>query len=204
MRRALADGLGRPRCGRRPLVHPGRHARTARSSTRDGLRGILHVDAARRLVTALPGTTVAEFGDPLWAAGLALANQGDIDTQAIAGAIATGTHGSGNALPSFSATMRACRLVDGHGEVVEIDETPARPAARRPGRDRDARRHDERDDRGLPGLQAERAHRAPAVRRRAGRLGRALRRRTATSRSSGCRARPRPSSTGWRRRPGSG
>ena len=88
-----------------------------------GLRGIRHVDGARRLVTALPGTTVAEFGDPLWAAGLALANQGDIDTQAIAGAIATGTHGSGNALPSFSATLRGCRLVDGRGEIVEIDET---------------------------------------------------------------------------------
>jgi FAD/FMN-containing dehydrogenase len=88
-----------------------------------GLRGIRHVDGARRLVTALPGTTVAEFGDPLWAAGLALANQGDIDTQAIAGAIATGTHGSGNALPSFSATLRGCRLVDGCGEIVEIDET---------------------------------------------------------------------------------
>jgi FAD/FMN-containing dehydrogenase len=89
----------------------------------DGLRGIVHVDTARGLVTALPGTTVAGFGDPLWAAGLALANQGDIDTQAIAGAIATGTHGSGNALPSFSATMRACRLVDGHGEIVDIDES---------------------------------------------------------------------------------
>ena len=88
-----------------------------------GLRGIRHVDGARHLVTALPGTTVAEFGGPLWAAGLALANQGDIDTQAIAGAIATGTHGSGNALPSFSATLRACRLVDGRGEIVEIDET---------------------------------------------------------------------------------
>jgi FAD/FMN-containing dehydrogenase len=88
-----------------------------------GLSGVTHIDAARRLVTALPGTTVGELGDPLWAAGLALANQGDIDTQAIAGAVATGTHGSGNTLPSFSAMLRACRLVDGHGEVVEIDET---------------------------------------------------------------------------------
>jgi FAD/FMN-containing dehydrogenase len=89
----------------------------------DGLRGIEHIDAARHRVTALPGTTVAEFGDPLWAAGLALSNQGDIDTQAIAGAVATGTHGSGSALPSFSATLRACRLVDGRGEIREIDET---------------------------------------------------------------------------------
>ena len=88
-----------------------------------GLRGVTEIDAAHRLVTALPGTTIGEFGDPLWAAGLALANQGDIDTQAIAGAIATGTHGSGNRLPSFSASLRACRLVNGRGELVEIDET---------------------------------------------------------------------------------
>jgi FAD/FMN-containing dehydrogenase len=89
----------------------------------DRMRGITHIDAQRRLVTALPGTTVAEFGDPLWAAGLALSNQGDIDTQAIAGAVATATHGSGQSLPSFSATLRACRLVDGRGELVEIGES---------------------------------------------------------------------------------
>jgi FAD/FMN-containing dehydrogenase len=62
------------------------------------LRGVIEIDAARQQVTALPKTTVGDFGEPLWEAGLALANQGDIDTQAIAGAIATGTHGSGNHL----------------------------------------------------------------------------------------------------------
>ena len=77
---------------------------------------------------------MGEFGDPLWEAGLALANQGDIDTQAIAGAVATGTHGSGNELPSFSATLRACRLVTGQGEVVEVDET--RPSCCAPRRSR--------------------------------------------------------------------
>ena len=122
VRRALAEGSGVRAAGAGHSFTPVVTTDGTILDT-DGLRGILDVDAARRLVTALPGTTVAEFGDPLWAAGLALANQGDIDTQAIAGAIATGTHGSGNALPSFSATMRACRLVDGHGEVVEIDES---------------------------------------------------------------------------------
>jgi FAD/FMN-containing dehydrogenase len=87
------------------------------------LRGVSGIDAVRRRVTALPGTTVGEFGDPLWDAGLALANQGDIDTQAIAGAVATGTHGSGVALQSVSATLRGCRLVSGRGELIEVDET---------------------------------------------------------------------------------
>jgi FAD/FMN-containing dehydrogenase len=122
LRRALADRTGIRPAGAghsfTPIVATGG---TVLEMQR--LRGITQIDVGRRRVTALPGTTVREFGDPLWASGLALANQGDIDTQAIAGAVATGTHGSGNALPSFSAAMRACRLVDGRGEVVEIDET---------------------------------------------------------------------------------
>lgn len=87
------------------------------------LGGITHVDPAARRVRALPGTAIGAFGEPLWDAGLALANQGDIDTQGIGGAIGTATHGSGVMLQSFSASMRACRLVDGTGEVVAIDES---------------------------------------------------------------------------------
>ncbi|HET6173571.1 MAG TPA: D-arabinono-1,4-lactone oxidase [Gaiellales bacterium] len=122
VRRALADGSGlRPAGAGHSFTPVIDTSGTVLELT--ALRGVTGIDAPRRLVTALPGTTVGEFGDPLWAAGLALANQGDIDTQAIAGAVATGTHGSGNALPSFSATLRACRLVDGRGEVVEIDES---------------------------------------------------------------------------------
>lgn len=87
------------------------------------LRGVIAIDAARQQVTALPKTTVGDFGEPLWEAGLALANQGDIDTQAIAGAIATGTHGSGNHLPSFSATLVGARFVDGLGNLVTVSAT---------------------------------------------------------------------------------
>ena len=32
----------------------------------DNLRGLLGIDAASRRVRALPGTTVGDFGDPLW------------------------------------------------------------------------------------------------------------------------------------------
>lgn len=86
-----------------------------------GFAGLTLVDAAARRVRALPGTAVGAFGEPLWERGLALANQGDIDTQGIAGAIGTATHGSGARLQSFSASMRSCRLVDGRGEVVVVD-----------------------------------------------------------------------------------
>ncbi len=87
------------------------------------LAGITQIDAVRRRIKALPGTAIGAFGEPLWAAGLALANQGDIDTQGISGAIGTATHGSGVHLQSFSASMRSCRIVDGTGEVVVIDQS---------------------------------------------------------------------------------
>ena len=69
------------------------------------LRGIIDIDPDELTVTAGPKTTIGDFGDPLWEHGLALANQGDIDTQAIAGAIATATHGSGLKQPNFSAAL---------------------------------------------------------------------------------------------------
>jgi FAD/FMN-containing dehydrogenase len=84
------------------------------------LSGVTACDEGARTVTALPGTPISAFGDVLWERGLALANQGDIDTQAIAGAVATGTHGSGVALGSFSSTVVSARLATGRGEVLEL------------------------------------------------------------------------------------
>jgi FAD/FMN-containing dehydrogenase len=84
------------------------------------LRGVLSVERRGRRAVALAGTSIRDFGEPLWEAGLALANQGDIDTQHIAGAVATGTHGSGIGLPSFSGSVTSVRLVDGTGAVVDV------------------------------------------------------------------------------------
>lgn len=93
------------------------------------LRGIIAIDVNSKRVRALPKTSIGDFGKPLWEQGLALANQGDIDTQAIAGAVATATHGSGRRYPNFSATVTGVRLVDGNGELVTIDAThPDLPA----------------------------------------------------------------------------
>jgi FAD/FMN-containing dehydrogenase len=86
------------------------------------LTGIVSIDKDRFLVKAGPRTTIAEFGQPLWEQGLSLSNQGDIDAQAIAGAIATGTHGSGRHFPSFSAVLEGVRLVDGMGNMVEVSQ----------------------------------------------------------------------------------
>jgi FAD/FMN-containing dehydrogenase len=94
--------------------------------TMDGLQGVTRVDGSTGRATALPGTTVGALGPPLWDAGFALANQGDIDTQGIAGAIGTCTHGSGLDLQSFSASLRSARLVTGSGDVIEVGPDDAR------------------------------------------------------------------------------
>jgi FAD/FMN-containing dehydrogenase len=86
------------------------------------MRGVVGTDAVRRRATARPATLIRDFYEPLWEAGLALRNQGDIDTQQIAGAVATATHGSGIGNPSLSGFVRGVRLVTGTGEVREIGE----------------------------------------------------------------------------------
>ena len=87
------------------------------------LSGVVATDAVGRRATALAATRIRDFYEPLWAAGLALRNQGDIDTQQIAGAVATGTHGSGTGCTSLSGVVRGMRLVTANGEVRDIDDS---------------------------------------------------------------------------------
>jgi len=87
-----------------------------------GNTGVTGTDKARRRVRAKAGTPIHAFGDRIWADGLALKNQGDIDKQSITGALSTGTHGSGIGLGSLSSELRWVRLINGHGDVVEICE----------------------------------------------------------------------------------
>ena len=86
------------------------------------LRGVVATDPVAKRATALPGTLIRDFYEPLWDVGLALRNQGDIDTQQIAGAVATGTHGSGTRYTSLSGVVRGVRLVTATGDVREVGE----------------------------------------------------------------------------------
>ena len=86
------------------------------------LSGVVDVDPVRRRATAWGGTQIRDFYHPLWEAGLALINQGDIDTQQIAGAVATATHGSGTRYTHLSGVVRRVRLVTAAGDIREIGE----------------------------------------------------------------------------------
>ena len=67
------------------------------------------------------GTRLHELGEHLRRYQLAMPNLGDVDTQAIAGAVGTGTHGSGRGLPSLSAQVTGVRLVTAAGNLRQID-----------------------------------------------------------------------------------
>jgi FAD/FMN-containing dehydrogenase len=54
---------------------------------------------------------------------MSLRNQGDIDKQAIAGAISTGTHGTGHTLGSLSTQVVGMRIVTASGDVVTCSAT---------------------------------------------------------------------------------
>lgn len=89
----------------------------------EGVNGVLSRSAEQQTADVLAGTTIKQMGGELWEAGLSMKNQGDIDAQTIAGAIATGTHGSGIDFGSLSSTVRGVRIVTGTGEVLDIDES---------------------------------------------------------------------------------
>lgn len=90
--------------------------------TTDALQGVLSHDSGTSTVTIAGGTKIRTLGDKLWDLGLSLTNQGDIDTQSIAGALATGTHGTGQGLTNLSARATSFRIVDANGDLRVIDE----------------------------------------------------------------------------------
>jgi FAD/FMN-containing dehydrogenase len=87
----------------------------------DRLTGIESIAADRSAVTVRSGTVLHDLATALHHHGLALHNLGDIDVQTVAGAISTGTHGTGASLGNLATAVRALRLVVADGTIVETD-----------------------------------------------------------------------------------
>jgi FAD-linked oxidoreductase len=77
----------------------------------DALDRILDADRASGLVRVEAGIRLRALSRELHARGLAMPNLGDIDAQSLAGALATGTHGTGARLPNLSAQVAGIELV---------------------------------------------------------------------------------------------
>lgn len=74
-------------------------------------------------VTVGAGIRLRALNAALAARGLAMRNLGDIDVQTLAGAISTGTHGTGARLGGLATQVVRCRLVTAAGEVRDVSPT---------------------------------------------------------------------------------
>jgi L-gulono-1,4-lactone dehydrogenase len=96
------------------LLHPG------------GMTSIRSVDAAAGLVTVEAGCPLQVLNTSLQARGLSLANMGDIQVQTVAGAIQTGTHGTGRDVGGMAAQVAGLELVLADGTIASCSaDSPA-------------------------------------------------------------------------------
>lgn len=84
----------------------------------DRMGRVLDVDRGSGLVRVEAGITIRALSAALAEHGLALANLGDVDAQAIGGAIATATHGTGARLGNLSSQVEEVELVTADGSVL--------------------------------------------------------------------------------------
>ena len=83
-----------------------------------GLPRVMEIDARRATVTVSAGLRYGELVGQLDAAGWALRNLGSLPHISIAGACATGTHGSGDANGNLATAVSALQMVTAGGDVV--------------------------------------------------------------------------------------
>ena len=125
----VADAIGRARDAERTLRVAGAGHSFTDTALTDGtllrldrMRRLLEVDSVSGLARVEAGISLNELSEALWAHGLAFENLGDVDVQSIAGATATGTHGTGSRLRNLSAGLREVELVAADGSVVRVSE----------------------------------------------------------------------------------
>ena len=87
----------------------------------DRFKGVVTFDEDQTQCTVQAGTRLYDLGEYLAPINQALPNQGDIDQQSLAGAISTGTHGTGIDLPCLSAFVEGFELLTADGELLQCD-----------------------------------------------------------------------------------
>ncbi len=85
-----------------------------------GLPPVTDLDTTRDTVTVAAGVRYGELARYLHAAGYALANLASLPHISVAGAVATGTHGSGDRTGGLATAVAALRLVTADGDVVTV------------------------------------------------------------------------------------
>jgi len=88
----------------------------------DQFRDVISIDKENCQITVQPGMRISELSAILRHNGMSLRNQGGIDSQAVIGAMVTGTHGAGVSLPILADAIVGLRMVTAQGDVLELSE----------------------------------------------------------------------------------
>lgn len=86
----------------------------------DHLNQLVSIDADKMQVTVGAGIRLKHLNELLAQHGLALANLGSVAEQSVAGAISTGTHGTGVRYGNLSTQIVALNFVTGDGRLMHI------------------------------------------------------------------------------------
>jgi FAD-linked oxidoreductase len=76
------------------------------------------IDGRTGLAVVPAGLGLHALNRLLWKSGLSMQNLGDIEAQTVAGAISTGTHGTGARKQGLAAQVRGLEMVLGSGDIV--------------------------------------------------------------------------------------
>jgi xylitol oxidase len=87
----------------------------------EDLPRVLEIDRVARRVRVGAAMRFADLGPALTAEGWALANLASLPHLSVAGACATGTHGSGDSNASLSSLVAGLELIGPDGEIVTLD-----------------------------------------------------------------------------------
>ncbi|MEV6970551.1 FAD-binding protein [Hamadaea sp. NPDC051192] len=86
------------------------------------LPALMEIDSAGRRIRVSGGVRYGELSRHLWTNGYALGNLASLPHISVAGAVSTGTHGSGAGNRSLSAEVTAVEIVTADGSIVEVSE----------------------------------------------------------------------------------
>ncbi|MFF5171793.1 FAD-binding protein [Micromonospora sp. NPDC000089] len=91
-----------------------------------GLPPTVEVDRERGTVTVAAGLRYGDLATRLHADGLALANLASLPHISVAGAVSTGTHGSGPGNRNLAAAVAGLELVTAGGDLLTVDRADSR------------------------------------------------------------------------------
>ncbi|NBJ70246.1 MULTISPECIES: D-arabinono-1,4-lactone oxidase [Clostridia] len=98
----------------------------------DNLTGIISIDEEQQTAVVLAGTRLYDLSKQLAEQGFSQENLGDINTQSLAGATLTGTHGTGIQFGNLATQVVELKMVNADGDVITVNaqsEVPLQAAA---------------------------------------------------------------------------